>query len=89
MQRADSVWVAGCLFRVIMLCAHALHGRAGGWLINEKGAVSSTGQLTLSPPDFAGSARTIMSRVGTTRLELVNTIDVATTLVAATRAAAC
>jgi len=50
-QRADSVWVAGCLFRVVVLCVHALHGRAGRWLINEKGAVASAGQLAITPPD--------------------------------------
>jgi hypothetical protein len=87
-QRADSVWVAGCLFRVIMLCAHALHGRAGRWLINEKGAVTSAGQLTVSPLDFADNARAIMNRIGTTQSELANSVEAAAELVAATRAAA-
>ncbi len=41
--RRDTTYVAGCLFRVVGLCAHALHGRAGRWLINEKGAVAAAG----------------------------------------------
>ena len=28
-SRADTTYVAGCLFRAVLLCAHALHGRAG------------------------------------------------------------
>lgn len=87
-QRADSVWVAGCLFRVVMLCVHALHGRAGRWLINEKGAVTSAEGLAISPPVFANRARAIMRRIGTTPSELANTLEAAAELVAATRAAA-
>lgn len=87
-QRADSVWVAGCLFRVVMLCVHALHGRSGRWLINEKGAVTSAGRLAVSPPAFVDRALTIMSRIGTTQSELANTLEAAAELVAATRAAA-
>jgi hypothetical protein len=35
LPQADAAYVAGCLFRIVVLCAHALHGRAGQWLINE------------------------------------------------------
>ena len=31
--RADSAYVAGCLFRLIGVCAHALHGAARRWLV--------------------------------------------------------
>lgn len=47
-SRGDTAYVAGCLFRVIEVCAHALHGHAGHWLINEKGAVASAGRLDQS-----------------------------------------
>jgi hypothetical protein len=47
--RADSTYVAGCLFRAVELCAHALHGSARRWLINEKGAVAAAGRLTNAP----------------------------------------
>jgi len=86
-QRADSVWIAGCLFRVVLLCAHALHGRAGRWLINEKGAVTSAGRLSVSPPDFPQRAQSILGHVGTTPSELAQTLDEADELIIATRAA--
>jgi hypothetical protein len=86
-QRADSTWIAGCLFRVVLLCAHALHGRAGRWLINEKGAVTSVGQLPIGPPNFEHHARNILGHLGTTPPELAQTLDRADQLVTATRSA--
>lgn len=86
-HRADSVWVAGCLFRVVLLCIHALHGRAGRWLINEKGALASAAALPLTTPDFAGRANRILGHVGESPTELVSTIEAATALVADTRKA--
>lgn len=86
-QREDCVWVAGCLFRVVLLCAHALHGRAGRWLINEKGAVTSAGRLPISPPHFSDRARHLLGHVGTTMAELANTLDRADELVSDTRSA--
>ena len=35
-SRADTTYVAGWLFRAVLLFAHALHGRAGRCLINER-----------------------------------------------------
>jgi hypothetical protein len=87
-QRADSVWVAGCLFRVVMLCVHALHGRAGRWLINEKGAVHSAGRLAVSPVNFAQRAQAILGQLGTTPSELASAIDAAAELVTHSRTAA-
>lgn len=86
-HRADPVWVAGCLFRVVLLCVHALHGRSGRWLINEKGAVAAAGRLTISPPGFADRARAVLGRLGTTPAELAATIDAAADLVRDTRTA--
>jgi hypothetical protein len=86
-QREDCAWVAGCLFRVVLLCAHALHGRARRWLINEKGAVTSAGQLPISPPNFSRHAQHILGQLGTTTAELVNTLDQADELVSVTRSA--
>jgi hypothetical protein len=87
-ERTDSAWVAGCLFRVVMLCVHALHGRAGKWLINEKGAVHSAGQLTLSPLNFEERAQAILGQLGTTPSELASAIDAAADLVTGSRTAA-
>lgn len=86
-QRADPVWASGCLFRVLMLCVHALHGRSGRWLINEKGAVAATERLETAPPHFAADARQLLSHPGLTVDELARTVDVAQLLVDATRIA--
>jgi Nucleotidyltransferase domain len=59
--RADSAYVCGCLFRAVLLCAHALHAHAGRWVVNEKGAVSAAGQLPGSPSGFAARAHAICS----------------------------
>jgi hypothetical protein len=86
-EREDCAFVAGCLFRVVLLCAHALHGSAGRWLINEKGAVTSAGQLPISPPNFSHRAHNILGHLGTTTADLAHTLDLADQLVSATRSA--
>ncbi|MEU7894520.1 hypothetical protein AB0B45_16890 [Nonomuraea sp. NPDC049152] len=35
------------------VACHALHGRAGRWLINEKGMVASAARLETAPDGFA------------------------------------
>jgi hypothetical protein len=40
-DRRDATYVAGCLFRAVGLCAHALHAHSRRWLIAEKGAVAA------------------------------------------------
>ena len=57
--------VAGVLFRVIGLCAHALHAKAGQWVISEKGLVDAAGRLACAPPNFDIRAHTILGRLGT------------------------
>jgi predicted nucleotidyltransferase len=86
-HREDFAWAAGCLFRVVLLCAHALHGRAGRWLINEKGAVTSAGRLPISPPGFSHRAHHLLGHLGTTTAELANSLDQADELVSDTREA--
>lgn len=44
-KRGDVSFVAGCLFRVVGLCAHAVHAKAGRWVISEKGLVDAAGRL--------------------------------------------
>ena len=39
--RGDTTFVAGLLFRVVGLLAHALHAKAGRWVINEKGLIDA------------------------------------------------
>jgi hypothetical protein len=50
------VYASGCIFRAVMVCNHALHGRAGRWLINEKGATAASARLPVAPRHYAESA---------------------------------
>jgi hypothetical protein len=84
-HRADSAWVAGCLFRVVLLCTHALHGQAGRWLINEKGALASAAMLSIAPVGFSGRASHILGHIGESPTELSNATDAAKALVEDTR----
>ncbi len=86
-SRRDTTYVAGCLFRVVGLCAHALHGRAGRWLINEKGAVASAARLPLAPQGFTDQAHGLLARLGTSPEHLTTILDEAAALVTQTHAA--
>ncbi len=86
-HRGDAAYVAGCLFRAVMLCAHALHGRAGRWLVNEKGAVAAASALPFAPYRFADRAHALLGSPGTRPTELLATLDAAGTLVDETGAA--
>jgi hypothetical protein len=85
--RADTTYVAGCLFRVVGLCAHALHAHAGRWLINEKGAVASAGRLAGAPPSFAARAHGLLAGLGDTAADLDAALTRAADLTADTAAA--
>ncbi|RIQ18898.1 nucleotidyltransferase domain-containing protein [Jiangella rhizosphaerae] len=80
--RGDAAYVAGCLFRAVGICAHALHGHEGRWLINEKGAVAAAGALPSAPADFAARADRLLGAAGTTAAELSATVADARALVA-------
>lgn len=80
-SRGDAAYVAGCLFRALLLCAHALHAHDRVWLINEKGAIDAAGRLPSAPPGFAERARDVLGRVGTTGAEIAVTLDAARALV--------
>ena len=82
LSRSDTTYVAGCLFRVVLLCAHALHAHAGRWLTNEKGAVRSAGRLPQAPADFEFKAAALMGHLGAGATELERSIGQASNLVA-------
>jgi len=85
--RGDTTYIAGCLFRAVGVCAHALHGRAGRWVVNEKGLVASAGRLPLAPNNFAGRAHSVLGGLGTGPDELRSAIDAAAKLVTETTVA--
>jgi hypothetical protein len=82
--KGDASYVAGCLFRAVGVLTHALHGRAGQWLINEKGMVQSAGRLPGAPADFAARATRLLAAVGTTPAEIGRTLVMARELVTET-----
>jgi hypothetical protein len=84
-SRGDTVYVAGGLFRVVELCAYALHGRAGRWLINEKGAVASARRLPQAPADFVERANAVLAHLGTESDDLTAAITRAADLFADVR----
>jgi hypothetical protein len=86
-DRGDSVYVAGCLFRAVGLCAHALHAHAGRWAVNEKGLIAAAGRLPGGPAGFAERAQALLAAVGASAGALAATLDGAEALVAETRAA--
>ncbi len=80
--RGDAVYVAGCLFRAVGLCTHALHAHARRWLIAEKGAVAAAAALPGAPSGFAERAHGVLGHPGTTPAELAEAVDAAAALVA-------
>jgi hypothetical protein len=86
-SRADTAYVAGCLFRAVGLCAHALHGHARRWLINEKGAVAAAGRLPTAPTGFSAQAHGVLARLGDQPEQLLAAITTASELVDDVRAA--
>lgn len=86
-SRGDTAYVAGCLFGVVEVCAHALHGYAGRWLINEKGAVASAGRLRDAPADFTDRAQGVLAHLGASPHELSAAIAAAAELLADTTTA--
>ncbi|MFG1926526.1 nucleotidyltransferase family protein [Cryptosporangium sp. NPDC048952] len=84
--RRDTAYVAGCLFRVVGLCAHALHANAGVWLINEKGAVDAAAALSGAPLDFAEAAHGVLAGLGRSEIDLRAALHTAGRLISATSA---
>ncbi len=80
-SRGDSAYVAGCLFRLIGVCAHALHGAARRWLINEKGAVAAAAGLPGAPERFRERVDAAFGGVDGDPLHLTAAIDTAADLV--------
>lgn len=76
--RGDATYVALCLSRALMLCAHALHAADGRWVTNEKGLVPSAGRLERAPAGFVERSAHV---VGSAPDELATAIGLAADLV--------
>ncbi|MEV6597299.1 nucleotidyltransferase domain-containing protein [Actinoplanes sp. NPDC051346] len=80
-SRGDSSYIAGCLFRIVGICAHALHGAAGQWLVNEKGAVAAASALTGAPERFRERVDALFAAVDGDPAHLSTALDTAADLV--------
>lgn len=80
-SRGDAPYVAGCLFRIAGLCAHALHGAAGRWLVNEKGAVAAAAALPGAPEHFATRMNAVFAAVDGDPVRLSAALDAAADLI--------
>lgn len=74
-KRGDVTFVGGSLFRVLGLCAHAVHAKAGRWVISEKGLIDATAQLPQAPMHFADRARAVLGTLGTAPDDLQTAIN--------------
>jgi Nucleotidyltransferase domain len=86
-RRGDTTYLAGCLFRAVSLCAHALHGHVGRWLISEKGAITAASALPGAPPGFAEQAHRVLAQLGRTPTDLAAAAERAADLARLTAAA--
>jgi hypothetical protein len=76
-SRGDAAYVALCLSRALLLCAHALHAHDRRWLVNEKGAIASAGLLPSAPRHFERRVRELMSQLGMGPEDLLHSIETA------------
>ena len=84
--RADTAYVAGCLFRVVGLCAHAVCAHARRWVVNDKGLVATAARLPGAPEGFGDDARAVLASLGATAETLSRALERAGALVEATAA---
>ena len=65
-DRTDTTYIAGCLFRAVVVCAHVLCADAGSWVVNEKGVVAVAASMPNAPRDFGARAHGLLGSLGTT-----------------------
>ena len=76
-SRGDAAYVALCVSRALLLCAHALHAHDRRWLVNEKGAIASAGLLPSAPSHFERRVRELMGQLGMGPEDLLHSIETA------------
>lgn len=83
----DPTLAAGHLFHAVGVMCHALHGRAGTWLVHEKGMVASAARLAITPAGFAEDAHGLLASVGRAGVEIDETAARARALLARVQSA--
>ncbi len=84
-SRGDIVFVAGILYRVLGVSAHAVCARAGRWVTNDKGLIAEAARQPGAPPDFQHQAGAVLTGLAPNTLAVA--VERAVELVADVRAA--
>jgi predicted nucleotidyltransferase len=73
-ERADVLYVAGCLFRAAGFMTFVLYALNRRFFLNEKGASAESRQFTIKPARFHDTVASVLGNVGTTAAELAASV---------------
>jgi predicted nucleotidyltransferase len=73
-ERADVMYVAGCLFRAAGLMTFVLYALNRRFFLNEKGASAESRQFAIEPARFHDTVASVLGNVGTTAAELAASV---------------
>jgi hypothetical protein len=73
-ERADVMYVAGCLFRAAGLMTFVLYALNRRFFLNEKGASAESRQFAIEPARFHDTVASVLGNVGTTKAELAASV---------------
>ncbi len=73
-ERADVMYVAGCLFRAAGFMTIVLYALNRRFFLNEKGAGAESRQFAIKPARFHDTVASVLGNVGTTTAELAASV---------------
>lgn len=74
-ERADAVYVSGCLFQCVMSLAQVLFALNEQFFLNEKGAVTAIDGFEIRPDDWRNTTQATLAQVGATPDQLRASIE--------------
>ncbi|HEY9158679.1 nucleotidyltransferase domain-containing protein [Candidatus Binatus sp.] len=81
-ERADVMYVAGCLFRAAGFMTLVLYALNRRFFLNEKGAFAESHRFAIKPARFHDTAASVLGSIGSTAAELSASVDSFQSLVA-------
>ncbi len=81
-ERADVMYVAGCLFRAAGFMTLVLYALNRRFFLNEKGALAESRRFAIKPSRFHDTAASVLGSIGATSAELSASVDSFQSLVA-------
>ena len=84
-ERADVMYVAGCLFRAAGFMTLVLYALNRKFFLNEKGALAESSRFAIKPARFHDTVASVLGRVGTTPAQLSASVASFQSLVAELR----